>query len=328
MPIRMWREGRTRQAVAFKQPSAIARPDEACGSETLAEALISAIEASDYRPPVLPPIAIELVALATRVDVTLEEVVPLVERDGWFAAHLRAVATAEATATGVKLGSMRQVCLYYGMLQIRDLAIEAALGECVFRSQRHADAMESLRRHAVATGHLARALAESTTVAGEFAYVAGLLHDVGLAGALRLLEERERDFGPMPDGSVLWPALAQIHGRIGAAMTRHWGFPDEVRSAVESHHALTIGEDASPLAAALAVASDLAHQEGFGLDAVATTNSPNEADALRDGAEAKSDGEAADRLPPHVLDRQLALLGLSRPQLHLIAHRAKGALRD
>ena len=120
MPIRMWREGRARRAAAIAHPSAVVRADETFGPEALSAALLAAIEAPDYRPPVLPPITTELVALATRVDVTLEEVVPLVERDAWFAAHLRAVASAEATATGIRLGSMRQVCLYYGLLQIRE----------------------------------------------------------------------------------------------------------------------------------------------------------------------------------------------------------------
>lgn len=281
-------------------------------SAALARSLLSAIESPDYRPPILPPIATELLALATRVDVDLEEIVPLVERDGWFAARLRAAANTEARATGVKLGSMRQVCLYFGLLQIRDLVIEEAVSDCVFRGDVHRATMDGLRRHSLATGHLARALAESSPVAGELAYVAGLLHDVGIAGVLHVLAEREVEFGPLPPLSVLWPAIERIHGRVGAIMARHWGFAPEVALAIEAHHDLPVGPDASPMAAALSIASELAHHEGFGLAA----------------REAKQDGDLADRVPAPVLDRQLSLVAIDRSSLHLIAHRAKRALRE
>ncbi|MFO0690940.1 MAG: HDOD domain-containing protein [Myxococcota bacterium] len=306
--------------------------------DLLADAILAAVEDPDYQPPALPAVTLDLVRLAGRVDATLEETVAVIERDAWVAARLRAEASEEAKATGIKIGSMRQVCLYFGLLRVRDVVIEAALADCVFRSDVHRETMARLFRHARATAHLGRAVAESTEMAGECAYVAGLLHDVGFAGALHVLTERDEDFGPLLPLPAIWPALERIHGRVGAAMARHWGFPPEVVDAIEAHHDLPIGREASPMAAAIAIASELAHHEGFGLthpvssEPLALSSSIHEADADLEGLDAlealelKQDGDPADRLPAHVLDRQLALLGLDRSKLHLIAHRAKSAL--
>lgn len=305
----------------------------------LADAILCAVEAPDYRPPALPTVATDLVRLAGRVDATLEETVPLIERDAWITARLRTAASEEARATGIKIGSMRQVCLYFGLLRVRDIVIESAVEDCVFRSDVHRETMARLFRHARATAHLARGVAESTAMVGECAYIAGLLHDVGIAGALQLLTERDEDFGPLPPLAVIWPALERIHGRVGAIMARRWGFPPEVAAAIEAHHELPIGRDASPMAAAIAIASELAHHEGFGLsDRPPRDENPFASHPERepadfpleglDALELKQDGDPADRLPPHVLDRQLSLLGLDRSGLHLIAHRAKRALSE
>ncbi|MBK7949205.1 MAG: HDOD domain-containing protein [Deltaproteobacteria bacterium] len=336
VPIRTKRAGRSRGADGFPHPCGTGRADPSFDPGSFALTLLDVIESPDYRPPILPPIATELLALATRVDVDLDEIVPLVERDGWFAVRLRAAASAEARATGVKLGSLRQVCLYFGLLQIRDLVIEESVADCVFLGDAHQDTMNGLRRHSLATGHLARSLAECSSVASELAYVAGLLHDVGIAGVLHVLTERDIELGPLPPPSVLWPAIERIHGRVGAIMARHWGFAPEIALAIEVHHDQPAGLDASPLAAALSIASELAHHEGFGLAEVALDGSGRDSARGADESSSaeptelgpKEDGAPSTRVPATVLDRQLSLLGLERSSLHLIAHRARRALRD
>ena len=54
----------------------------------------------------------------------------------------------------------------------------------VFRSNDYADTMELLRRHSTMTAHLAKVVCKYSPVEGDFAFMAGLLHDVGIAGTL------------------------------------------------------------------------------------------------------------------------------------------------
>ncbi|MBY0399017.1 HDOD domain-containing protein [Myxococcota bacterium] len=331
MPIRRESEDGRPFQDARSQASAGRDVADLPDSSPLADELLAAIEAPDYRPPALPSIVTELVALADRVDTTLEETLPVVDRDDWFSSRLRTVASEEARSSGIKLGSMRQVCLYFGILRMRDLAIEWALEERVLRSDALRGTIPGLRRHALATAHLGRAVAESISMASEGTYLAGLLHDVGIAGVLHVLAERGGEWRATRSTQLVWPAIEAIHARVGAVMARHWGFSDEIQTAIETHHVPPVAGEASPMALALSIANELAHHEGFGpgdgataaLDAAA-----DEADEAADGLESKREAIVGDRTSAELVDRQVALLGLTRPKLYLIAHRAKRALGE
>lgn len=59
----------------------------------------------------------------------------------------------------------------------------------VFKSEDYGETMELLRRHATVTAHFARILCKYTTLDSEFAFMEGLVHDVGIAGTLLALSD-------------------------------------------------------------------------------------------------------------------------------------------
>ena len=62
-----------------------------------------------------------------------------------------------------------------------------ALSMRAFKSEGCGDTMDLLRRHATAIGHFVRILAKYTTLESGFAFMGGLMHDVGIAGTLPAL---------------------------------------------------------------------------------------------------------------------------------------------
>ena len=62
-----------------------------------------------------------------------------------------------------------------------------ALSTRAFKSEGCGDTMDLLRRNATATGYFVRILAKYTTLESEFAFMGGLMHDVGIAGTLPAL---------------------------------------------------------------------------------------------------------------------------------------------
>ncbi|MBY0400812.1 HDOD domain-containing protein [Myxococcota bacterium] len=260
-------QGKTRGQAGYGEGRAAIRDGDDCllDEEAMAAELLACLEAPDYRPPTLPVVAVELMALSARADVGIPEVVALIERDSLIAGRVLHVAGSAALAGGAKITSLREATMRLGLLRIRDLVMQITLNLRVFKSETYGEAMERVRRHAVATAHLCRTVCKYTPIDGEFAFMAGLLHDVGIAGTLLALADRKGRRGKAPDLLSIWPAVDRVHVRAGEIMAQHWQLPADLRLAITGHHQVLFGGHAHPLAATLALANELAHAAGAGL---------------------------------------------------------------
>ena len=143
--------------------------------------------------------------------------------------------------------------------------MEIALDMRVFKSEDYGDTMELLRRHAKATAHLSRMICKYTPIQSEFAFMAGLMHDVGIAGTLIVLSDAKGRRKTPPDLISIWPAVDRIHPRVGELMATHWELPADIVLAIQAHHRLMIQGFTQPLAATVSLANDLAHDHREGL---------------------------------------------------------------
>ena len=294
--------------------------------------LLACLAAPDYRPPTLPAVAVELMTLSAQPDVQLDDVVSLLERDGLMAGRVLKVASSAALAGAVKIASLGEATRRLGLLRIRDLVMQIAMNLRVFKSEAYGDSMERVRRHAVATAHLCRTVCKYTPIDGEFAFMAGLLHDVGIAGTLLSLADRKADRnGPRhapPDLLAIWPAVDRVHAQAGEIMAKHWQLPAEIRLAITAHHQVLLAGHVHPLAATVALANELAHAGGAGL--VAKAADPEEGSAA--GAESHGDWMSAhseiDRTSEKTLERAREALGIDARVYGLIVEEAKGVLAN
>lgn len=287
--------------------------------EAMVAELLACLEAPDYRPPILPVVAVELMTLSMRADVAIDDVVALLERDSLIAGRVLKQAGSAALAGAVKITSLREATMRLGLLRIRDIVMEIAMNLRVFKSETYGDAMERIRRHAVATAHLCRVVCKYTPIEGEFAFMAGLLHDVGIAGTLLALAERKDGRTMPPDLLVIWPAVERVHARAGEIMARHWQLPVEIRFAITAHHQVVCDGHPHPLAATIALANELAHTAGAGL-----------VPASADGAESAEDWLSAhvgiDRTGEKTLAHAREALGIDVRVHGLIEAEAKAVM--
>ncbi|MFO0689695.1 MAG: HDOD domain-containing protein [Myxococcota bacterium] len=259
-------QGKTRGQVGYGDGRASIRAGDDCllDEEAMVAELLACLEAPDYRPPTLPVVAVELMTLSSRPDVDFRDVVALLERDSLIAGRILHVASSAALAGGARIASLKEATMRLGLLRIRDLVMQIALNLRVFKSEAYGDAMERVRRHAVATAHLARVVCKYTPIEGEFAFMAGLLHDVGIAGTLLALADRKGRRAP-PDLLSIWPAVDRVHVKAGEIMAKHWQLPMDLRLAIGAHHQVLCAGHPHPLAATIAIANELAHAGGAGL---------------------------------------------------------------
>lgn len=304
--------------------AAIAAGDDVLlDEETLVAQLMACLEAPDYRPPTLPVVAVELMSLSQRPDVAIKDVVELLERDSLIAGRVLKVACSAVYTSAAKITSLRDATMRLGLNTIRDLVMEITLGLRVFKSADYADTMDLLRRHATATAHLCRIVSKYTAIEAEFSFMAGLLHDVGIAGTLLALSDKKGSRKAPPDLIAIWPAVDRVHARAGELMANLWGLPPDIRFALSAHHQVLIQGYAHPLAATVAIANELASELGAGVIPKASDASQGTVSDERDCLSAHSQ---VDRSSAATIAQACEALRLSEATLALIREEGKRVL--
>lgn len=214
----------------------------------------------NYQPPLLPRAATELLALSRDPGVSMERVHDLLETDALLAARVLKIAQSPFYAGSAKLTSLKNAIVRIGLNTLRDVVMEAAMNMKVFRSQTHQSTMNALQTHSRVTAHLCRVVCRYTSIDGEFAFLCGLLHDVGIAGALLLSAEGKIGEGVAPD--VLWSAVQKKHALGSQRMCELWGLPPDIQWAVGFHHQIEQDGFVHPMAAVICIAEHFANKAG------------------------------------------------------------------
>jgi len=229
----------------------------------LTSALQSAFASPSYRPPTLPGVAMEVMDLASRPNVQFPELVNVLQRDPVLAARVLSIAQSAAYASRSPTLSLHQAAVRLGLKAMRDLVLEASLHLKVFRVPGYDDAMAMLYRHSTAVAHVARAICRRTLISAEYAFLCGLLHDVGFAAALLTVVEypqwRKQPF------QVLAPVLDAVHVDASGILARLWNLPRPIQDLVAHHHDVQVDGKPSPANAMLVIAEQLCWEAGAGM---------------------------------------------------------------
>ena len=311
--------GKTRLEEGYGQGLAeIASDDDVLlDSGDLKKRMLGVFQAEGYQPPELPATAQRILAVSQRADVEIDEIVELLEADAMLAARVLRVASSPAYAGAAKIESLSGAVMRLGLNTLRDLVLEVAMNLRVFKCDAYSGPMERLRIHSSATAHLSRLICRHTSIEAEYAFVCGLLHDVGISGILLALGEVPRGKKP-PDLSILWPVIDEAHAEAGALMAAHWELPDELLIPLEAHHRVEIEGYPHPLAAAVCLADDLARELGYGL----VPDDPEKGD------EGLSTHMHTDTSNSVVLDRARAALDINEQTWELIREQGSNRLAE
>jgi HD-like signal output (HDOD) protein len=203
-------------------------------ADALKDHLLSTFRSPKYKPPVLPVVATELMALTRRKDVGLPEVTRTLERDPNLAAAVLRLARSPMYATRVAPTSLDQAVQRLGLVTVRDMVLQVVMDLRVFRAEGYKELVERVRRHSIVTGHLMRLIGEHAAVPADHAFLCGLLHDVGLGGVLIALGDLP--VAQRPTLMAMSTALAGMHHEASAMMARLWDLPPEVVMVLQRHH--------------------------------------------------------------------------------------------
>jgi HD-like signal output (HDOD) protein len=231
----------------------------------LRQQLVRTFDDPKYRPPPLPKVALDLVILCGREDVSLDEVVRLLERDKMLTGAVMKLIASPIYAGRATINSLRDAVVRLGVRTVRDVVFEAALRENVFKVPEYSETVEGIQRHSTVTAYLRRVVCRHARVNAEHAFLCGLLHDVGFAALLFALAARKE----RPDLSEVWHHLDETHELASKHLTKLWKLPVEISVVVGMHHRVHTGATAR-IAAVINVADRLSGR--FGASIVGPTD--------------------------------------------------------
>lgn len=235
--------------------------DVVCDPSALVAKLRDTFRAPDYRAPVLPAVALELMALSRRDDVQIRDILRLLESDSLIAGGVLKLAQAPFYQRGGQVRSLSEAVTRLGLRTLSDLCWSVAMNARIFRARGYETAMDELRRHSAATAQLARLIGAFVTFQDDYTYTCGLIHDAGAAACLAVLADVPRG-AALPPFDEVWDSVMDVHQEASAVLARAWKLPSDVQLIVGQHHQSHIGGRVHPVIAAIALAEALATELG------------------------------------------------------------------
>ena len=228
-------------------------------SENLREDLLQVFEDPRYAPPMLPSVALEVLALTTRPEPDVNRIVSLLERDQMMALYVLRLAGSALYAGRARITTLREAVVRLGAYVVRDAVFEVALRKGMLSRGEYGRTVATIARHGTLTAYITRIVCRHARIGDNLAFLCGLLHDIGFTALLIAVEHVE---GPgAPKVAALWPHVDALHERASLLLARRWMLPDEIVEIVGYHHHLHTSA-MRPVAAAVQIADHLSAYVG------------------------------------------------------------------
>jgi HD-like signal output (HDOD) protein len=235
-------------------------PEDGGASRHLWEQVRAVFTRPTYRPPILPRMALKVQELTRRSNVDLDDVGQVLEEDNLLCARVLRRAQSPVYAGLGNLLSIQDAVVRLGLRTIRDIVWEVVFNSRLFHCPEYERELETLRRHSLLTARLARLVATRTAIPAEYAFLGGLLHDVGAAACLVAMGDRNA-IDRAPPAAVA-PAIRAAHEEVSALLLSLWNLPPGLAWALRHHHDPQADGVVNPVTAMLVIAEHLATAAG------------------------------------------------------------------
>jgi putative nucleotidyltransferase with HDIG domain len=203
---------------------------------------IEEVQAGLQDLPSLPAVVMELLGSIDQEDVDISVLARKVSLDQALTAKTLRLANSASSGLQVRVTTIQQAITYLGFQATRNLITAAAVTGCFPEGKCPGFDHRSFWRHSIATAACAKVLARRTRLNQDFAFTAGLLHDIGRLVLVTayperynaVLTRRQEDDRQLLE--LERECLGVDHVMAGTALARHWQFSDTMLHAIAYHH--------------------------------------------------------------------------------------------
>jgi putative nucleotidyltransferase with HDIG domain len=192
--------------------------------------------------PSLPAVVMELLDSIDKEDIDVSVLARKVSHDQALTAKTLRLANSSLYGLQVKMTTIQQAITFLGFQTTRSLIMAAAVTGCFPAGQCPGFDDRAFWRHSVATAACARVLARRMRFNQDYAFTAGLLHDIGRLVLVtrfpqqyaQVLAERAGTDRELLDAERA--LLGTDHVAAGVALAQHWNFSGTMLQAIAHHH--------------------------------------------------------------------------------------------
>lgn len=176
---------------------------------------------------------------------TSSDIANLISQDPGLTVRLLKVANSPLYGSSRQIETVARAVTLLGTAQIRDLVLATSTNQMFAKVTNDVIFIDDFWHHSIFCGLAAKSLATASgKVTSDFAFVAGLLHDVGQLvlfhqqpGQMRVALDMVAD----PRNAMEMYQAEQVvfgfdHMQLGAALLRAWHLPERLQECVEFHH--------------------------------------------------------------------------------------------
>ncbi len=200
-----------------------------------------AVPWAHLRLPPFPQVAIRVLQLAGKKDVSMRQLSEVISSEPAFCSEVLTIANSLLYAPRYPVTSMLQAVAILGIHNLKGMCLTVGVRAYLGRALTN-PVMRGIWRHNLATALIARELAFVGMLDRDTAYTAGLLHDLGRlafavlqpAAYIGLLEQHVGT-----SQSILAhekSLFGEDHCCAGVHLVREWQLPSEFESVVREHH--------------------------------------------------------------------------------------------
>ena len=193
----------------------------------------------DSLPP-FPAIALKALNLMSGTDTSLLELCNLIRSDPAFSTAILRIANSPLVAFSKSITSVLQASMLLGFRSLRSVVITVGLRKYLEGS--FTPVVQSCWRHCVACATIAERSANWRSFDQDFAYTAGILHDIGRIALATVMPQAyarvvEREVDQSQDLLGIEQEWCGIdHCQAGRALVTAWNLPEAFLEITSRHH--------------------------------------------------------------------------------------------
>ena len=192
--------------------------------------------------PSLPAVVMELLTSIDQEDVDISVLARKVSHDQALTAKTLRLANSSTYGLQVKVTTIQQAITFLGFQTTRNLITAAAVTGCFAAGGCAGFDHKAFWRHSIATAACARVLARRMRFNQDYAFTAGLLHDIGRLVLVSTYPERYAEvlaWRAANDCELIEAERAVLgidHVRAGVALAERWNFSETMLLGIAWHH--------------------------------------------------------------------------------------------